>query len=70
MTFFLDGNMTRINLNSTTVGDEVSLVYHVDNVEDKDHQFKGGLFISGATMEIDYFECVVPLLHSVPRNVR
>ena len=69
MVFFLDGNMTRIDLNGTTTGDEVSLMYHADNMEDGDHQLRGGLFISGAFMEIDYFECVVPSLHSVPRTV-
>ena len=67
--FYLDNNRTSMDLNGTTTGDEVSLVYHTDSVEDGEHQFEGVLWILTAGMEINYFECVVPLLHFVPRNV-
>ena len=67
--FYFDNNKTIMDINGTATGDEVSLVYHADSVEDGDHEFSGALFISSAHMEINYFMCVAPLLHFVPRNV-
>ena len=63
----LDGKVTGLVLNGTNPAGGVYLIYYVGNMEDGDHQFRGGLAISGA-LEIDYFECVVPLLHSVLRT--
>ena len=69
MLFSLDSNTTNIVLNDTTPGDGISPMYRADNMEDGDHQLQGFGEISAAYMEIDYFECVVSLLHSVPRTV-
>jgi len=69
MLLTLDGNSTNVVLNGTTSGDGVSSLYRADNMEDGDHQLNGALYIAGAPLEIDYFECVMPLLHSIPRTV-
>jgi hypothetical protein len=69
MLLVLDNNTTNIMVNGTISGDGVSPMYHADNMEDGDHQLTGYLFVSGAPLEIDYFESVIPLLHSIPRTV-
>ena len=66
----LDGNKTEISKNQTNII-SVSLIYHADNIEDGDHQLSGSLvggskLLSDLFLEINYFECVIPLLHSVP----
>ena len=67
--FFLDGNLTTMVLNGTTSGDEVSPMYHSNNMEDGDHQLMWLLETSATGIEIAYFECVVPLAHAIPRTV-
>ena len=68
----LDANKTEILLNKT-INNGTSPMYQADNMEDGDHQLSGSLVgrasLSDALFEIDYFECVIPLLHSVPRTV-
>jgi hypothetical protein len=70
MFLVLDNNPTTIQVNSTISGDGVSPLYRADNMEDRDHQFRGDLYITGAPFEMDYFECVTPLLYTVPKPVR
>ena len=67
--FFLDGNLTRIVLNGTTSGDEVSPVYYANNLEDGDHQLMWLMDKAATPIEMAYFECVVPLLYSVLRTM-
>lgn len=69
--FALDGNETHITFNGTTSGNEASPMYHVDNMEDGDHWVLGTSRVTGmdTSIEIDYFECVMTLLHAVPRIV-
>ena len=62
MHLVLDSNYTTIMLNGTTFGDGVSSMYHADNIGDGDHQLRGTCSMTGATFEMDYFECVMPLL--------
>ena len=66
--FILDD--VRIVLNNMTLGDQILPLYSSSNMEDGDHQLRW-LPDSGPVtpIEIAYFECVVPLLHSVPRTV-
>ena len=66
MRFDLDINTTHIVFNDTTPDDGVSPIYHADNMEDGDHQLQGSAEISAAYIQIDYFECVASLLHSIP----
>ena len=65
----LDANDTSINVTSMVSSSDISPIYHADNMEDGDHQFYGFMNVSGPSMEIDYFECVIPLLHFVPRTI-
>ena len=67
--FFLDGNLTRIVLNGTTSGDQVSPMYYANNLEDGDHQLMWLVDNAATPIEMAYFECVVPLLHSIPSTV-
>ena len=69
MTLYLNGIRTDILLNTTYPAGGVSLMYHADNMEDEDHQFSGRLMVLRGFPVIDYFECVVPLFHFVPRTV-
>jgi len=69
MYFILDGNLTLIEPNGTTFGDGVSSMYHADNIGDGDHQLHAFADSTGTTFEMDYFECVMSLLYSVPRIV-
>ena len=69
MTLELDANFTTIYVNSTTYSSGISPMYHADNMEDGDHQLIGSLNVRGQPLEIDWFECVMPLLHSAPRTV-
>jgi len=63
----LDANRTDVVLNGTNSGNEVSPIYHADNMEDGDHHLSG--LLSVERFEIYYFECVMPLLHYAPRTV-
>ena len=58
-----------IVLNGTTLGSQVSPMYHADSMEDGDHYLSGLLSVKGEHFEVKYFECVMTLLHSVPRTV-
>ena len=60
---------TSISVNGSISEREILPIYHADNMEDGDHQLEVFLYISIEYFEIDYFECVVSLLHSVPRTV-
>ena len=67
MILSLDGSITGIILNNANPTGGVFLMYYADNVGNGDHQFSGLLTVrSGYPIGIDYFECVVPLHHSVP----
>jgi hypothetical protein len=74
----LNSNISRIDwsingfpsinlLDGTTSGDGVSPIYHANNMADGDHQLE--ISALDAYLEINYFECVMPLLHSIPRTV-
>jgi len=65
----LENDYTKIMFNSTTSGDGASPMYHVDNMEDGDHQLRGLLDTRDTPFEMDYFECVMALLHSILRTV-
>ena len=67
--FELDGHFTRMVLNGTTSGDEVSPMYHSNNMEDGDHQLKWLPDKFATRIEIAYFECAVPLPRSIPRTL-
>jgi len=57
-------------LNCTDFGNVSSLVFGVEDLADGDHLYNMYSQGTDARIAVDYFECVVPLLYSVPTIVR
>ena len=67
MLFRFDVDSTTVSLNGTNLDDGPKLVWHADNLEDRDHQLwvvVNSLQQNGS-VAVDYVEYVVPLLHLV-----
>ena len=65
---FLDGYFMRTVLNDTTSGDQVSLIYYSNNMEDGDHQLEWESPFVNASVQIAYFE-LVPLPHFISKTL-